>query len=103
MAKAPVKICSEKCQFFKKYYKPYYGSECLFDNNGYYKQTKYGKYCKNFERRITMYVMRSKSEITRKYIDLLKKEGKGLEDYAQIELLEWIFKMTKEGENNVKK
>ena len=50
-----------------------------------------------------MYVMRSKSEITRKYIDLLKKEGKGLEDYAQIELLEWIFKMTKEGENNDKK
>lgn len=103
MAKTSVKICSEKCEYFKRFYRPYYGDECLFNNNGYYKETKYGKYCTNFKMRLSeMFKMRSKTEVVSKYIELLKKEGKTLEDLTKIELLEWILKIETNKEGVVK-
>lgn len=92
MAKTSIKNCSPDCEFFKLGRVPYSYSECKFNNNGYYKKTKWGKYCKNFKMRFSkMYKMKTKSEIMEKYISLLKIEQKGLEHYAQIELLEWLL------------
>lgn len=105
MARTSVKRCSPECIFYKRIWKPFQSSECMRINDGYYHRPKnYLQYCRFFEQRERidrkMFKIRSKGEITNKYIQLLKKENKTEIDYAKIELLEWILKVEENLKND---
>lgn len=95
MAKTSVsKICSRECEFFKQIYRPYYSSECKRINDGWYHDTKSGKYCNHFKQRmrfVSMFKVKSKTEIIEMYIKRLQKENKDNRDRVEIALLEEIL------------
>lgn len=94
------KVCSKNCQYYKRGYVPWEHTDCLFDRNGYHKDTKDGRYCKNFkERAKQMFRLRKKEEIVDKYFELLRKDEKSEKDKIEINLMDWLFEKDKRQHN----
>lgn len=88
-------VCSKECMHYHNVYRPYRSTSCSRVHN-WHRDTVDGKVCKYFveKGRITgVFKMRSKTEVTKKYIELLKKKDITTEEQAQIEILEWVLKI----------